>query len=224
MADASSGALDGATLAFVSAGKSIAVDWYRAAQPGVRPAVLLLHGQDGPARSRFVAPQLTAHGYHAVLIHYFDGSGDSALFGGSGLINFLAWMRVVADAAGWAAARENVDPEGIALMGVSLGASVALAQASQDRLVKAVINFFGMLPLPVLGMMVRMPPTLVLHGAQDWVVPVAAAYQLDAFLKTLGAVHETHIYLDAGHGFHGATAADAMRRTVAFLDRHLGAR
>jgi dienelactone hydrolase len=226
MADASSGADERATLSFESAGRPITVDWYRAGRPGVRPAVLMLHGRDGPERFaeayRFAARQLAERGYHALFVHYFDASTDDTLFGSAGLANFFAWMRVVEDGIGWAASHENVDGSRIAVMGVSLGASVALAQASQDRRVKAVIDFYGMLPLPALAMIHRMPPALILHGAQDWVVPVAAAYQLDSFLPTLGAEHETHIYPDEGHGFRGASGADAVQRTIAFLDRYLG--
>jgi len=226
MADASSGAGDRATVSFVSAGKSIAVDWYRTAHPGPRPALLMLHGRDGPDRFaeayRYAAHELAERSYHVLFVHYFDASTDDTLFGSAGLANFFAWMRVVEDGIGWTTSREEIDPERIAVLGVSLGASVALAQASQDRRIKAVIDFYGMLPLPALAMTHRMPPTLILHGAQDWVVPVAAAYQLDSFLTTLGAIHETHIYSDAGHGFRGEAGADAVQRTIAFLDRYLG--
>ncbi|HEV8029092.1 MAG TPA: dienelactone hydrolase family protein [Stellaceae bacterium] len=226
MADASSGAGDRATLSFASAGKSIGVDWHRAARPGIRPAVLMLHGRDGPDRFadayRFAARELSERGYHVLFVHYFDASTDDTLFGGAGLANFFAWMRVVEDCVGWAGSQADVDPERVAVLGVSLGASIALAQASQDRRIKAVIDFYGMLPLPALAMTHRMPATLILHGAQDWVVHVAAAYQLDAFLKTIGATHETHIYPDAGHGFRDTVGADAVRRTIAFLDRHVG--
>jgi carboxymethylenebutenolidase len=226
MADASSGAGHRATASFVSAGKSIAVDWYRAGAPSVRPAVLMLHGRDGPDRFAevygYAARQLAAHGYHVLFVHYFDASSDNTLFGNAGLHNFFAWMRVVEDGVGWAGSREDIDPARIAVIGVSLGASVALAQASQDRRIRSVVNFYGMLPLPALAMIHRMPPTLILHGAQDWVVPVAAAYQLDAFLKARRAIHETHIYPDEGHGFRGAAGIDAVRRTIDFLDRHVG--
>jgi carboxymethylenebutenolidase len=62
----------------------------------------------------------------------------------------------------------------------------------------------------------------VLHGGNDWVVPVTAAHQLEAFLKAHGTPHEVKIYPDEGHGFHGAAAEDSVRRTIAFLDRYLG--
>jgi dienelactone hydrolase len=226
MADASSGAGNRAGTSFLSAGKPIAVDWYRAARPGRRPAVLMLHGRDGPERFadayRLTGERLAERGYQVLFVHYFDASSDNTLFGNAGLHNFFAWMRVVEDGVTWAAQEPTIDSGRIALLGASLGASVALAQASQDRRINAVVDFYGMLPLPALAMIQRMPPTLILHGAQDWVVPVAAALQLDAFLKTISALHETQIYREEGHGFRGEAAVDAARRTIAFLDEHVG--
>ena len=80
-----------------------------------------------------------------------------------------------------------------------------------------------LLPAPALALLRRIPPTLILHGARDWLVPVAAAYQLESFLRARGAVYDMHVYQDQGHGFTGAAAADAVRRTLAFLHRHLAA-
>ena len=224
MSGASSEA-DSSALAFESAGKSIAVDWYRAALPGPRPAVLMLHGRDGPHRFaqayRFAAQSLAAGGYHVLFVHYFDSTDDTSVFGAAGLSNFFAWTRTVTDAVSWVGAREDIDPARIGLLGVSLGASIALAQASGDLRIKAVVDFYGVLPAPALALLQRMPPTLILHGAQDWVVPVAAAYQLEHFLKARRAVYDMHIYPDQGHGFHGAAGADAVRRTIEFFDRYL---
>lgn len=226
MSGASSEA-DSSALAFESAGKSITVDWHRSALPGPRPSVLMLHGRDGPSRFGqtygFTARSLAARGYHVLFVHYFDATGgDASVFGGAGLTNFFAWTRAVTDAVSWAGSREDIDSAHIGLLGVSLGASIALAQASGDLRVKAVVDFYGVLPAPALALLKRMPPTLILHGAQDWVVPVAAAYQLEHFLKARGAVYDMHIYSDQGHGFQGAAGADAVRRAAAFFDRYLG--
>ncbi len=211
---------------FESAGKPIAVDWHRTARPGPRPAVLMLHGRDGPHRVaeayRYAAQSLAAQGYHVLFVRYFDSTdGDASVFGAAGLSNFFAWTRAITDAVTWAASREAIDPGRIGLLGVSLGASIALAQASGDLRVKAVVDFYGALPAPALALLRRMPPTLILHGAQDWVIPVAAAYQLEHFLRAHGAAYDMHIYPDQGHGFQGAAGADAVQRAAAFFDRHL---
>lgn len=226
MSDSSVGEIEGTTLGIVSGGRRITLDWFRTPRPGLRPAVLMLHGRDGPRRFaeayRHAAGTLARHGYHVLFVHYFDSTETASVFGNTGLHNFLAWTHTVGDAVGWAAGREEIDPARIALLGVSLGASVALAHAAGDLRIKAVIDFYGMLPAPALALLRRMPPTLILHGAQDWIVPVAAAYQLESFLKARGATYEMHIYPDQGHGFLDNAGTDAVRRTLAFLDRHVG--
>lgn len=217
----------GERLGFTSAGNRITVEWYRPRQPGRRPAVLMLHGRDGPSRFRagyrHAAQVLASRGYHAVLVHYFESTEDGDVLGPNGLSNFLAWMRAVDDGVSWVASQPDVDAARIALLGVSLGAAVALAQAGQDDRVRAVVDFYGGLPAPALAFLRRMPPTLILHGAQDWLVPVSAAYQLEAMLRSRQTPYEMQIYPDQGHGFHGEAAEDAVRRTLAFLDRHVGA-
>ncbi len=226
MRDGSPDEAAGEALTFESAGKRVAIDWHRTPQPGPQPAVLMLHGRDGPHRFaeayRYTARSLAARGYHVLFVRYFDSTaGDASVFGAAGLTNFFAWTRTVTDAVTWAASREAIDPARIGVLGVSLGASVALAQSSGDPRIRAVADFYGMLPAPALALLQRMPPTLILHGAQDWVVPVAAAYQLEHFLRARGVAYDMHIYPDQGHGFQGAAGADAVRRTIAFFDRYL---
>ncbi len=115
-----------------------------------------------------------------------------------------------------------VNHERIGLFGLSLGGFHALAIASRDQRVGAVVDMFGAMPRPVGPTVERMPPTLVLHGDRDAVVPVRRAHELAKLLKTVGAVHEVKIYKGQGHSFTGAADQDSIERTVAFLVRHLG--
>jgi carboxymethylenebutenolidase len=185
----------------------------------------MLHGRDGPSRFNAgyaaAARRLADAGYHALFVRYFEATPSTEVFGPEGLANFFAWMRAVGDALAWAQQEPAIDGARLGLLGVSLGAAVALSQASQDPRVKAVVDFYGGLPAPAFAFLGPLPPTLVLHGGNDWIVPVAAAHQLEAFLTAHGTPHEVKIYPDEGHGFHGAAAEDAVRRTIAFLDRHL---
>jgi dienelactone hydrolase len=115
-----------------------------------------------------------------------------------------------------------VNHERIGLFGLSLGGFHALAIAARDHRVGAVVDMFGAMPRPVGPTVERMPPTLVLHGERDVVVPVRRAHELAKLLKTVGAVHEVKIYKGQGHSFTGAADQDSVERTVAFLVRHLG--
>lgn len=115
-----------------------------------------------------------------------------------------------------------VNHERIGLFGLSLGGFHALAIAARDHRVGAVVDMFGAMPRPVGPTVERMPPTLVLHGERDVVVPVRRAHELAKLLKTVGAVHEVKIYKGQGHSFTGAADQDSVERTVTFLVRHLG--
>jgi carboxymethylenebutenolidase len=135
--------------------------------------------------------------------------------------NFQAWEHALDDAISWTAQRQSVDPARLALLGVSLGAALALAHAALDLRCEAVVDFYGILPPLLLVQLRRLPPTMILHGARDWVVPVAAAYQLATFLQARRIPYDMHIYPEEGHGFRGAAASDAMARTIRFLDQHV---
>lgn len=207
---------------------SVAVDWFGGAQdPGQpaarRPAVLMLHGADGlvhAERYRSGARLIAAEGTHVGLLHYLDRTGEQRASYARIAAHFEPWLATLSDAVTWLQARPDVDSDRIGLVGISLGGSLALAAASRDPRIKAVVDYFGPLPVPAMrgG---ALPPTLVLHGADDPIVPVAHAAAVEALLKDRGAVCEIKIYPGQGHGFYGAALADANARVAAFLDRHL---
>ena len=124
------------------------------------------------------------------------------------------------DAVTYVAGQPGVDQDRIAVVGFSLGASLALAAAGEDARIKAVVDVFGPMPAGA-DKAARTPPVLILHGDRDRVVPVENAHRLEALLKKRGVPHEIKIYPDQGHGFHGPAQIDAAGRILAFLDRHL---
>ena len=75
-----------------------------------------------------------------------------------------------------------------------------------------------------------MPPTLILHGDKDVLVPVAMAHRLDALLTENKRPHEMKIYEGANHAFNfpelqiwynAADAQDAWTRSTKFLAANL---
>jgi carboxymethylenebutenolidase len=212
---------------FTSGGATIAVEWFEpAAAAGKAPAVLMLHGSDGLARAeryRAGARRIAAEGYHVALVHYLDRTGEKRASFPTMMRNFGPWLATVRDAITWIGHRPGVDQHRIGVVGISLGAALGLAAASADTRIKALVEYFGPLPQGVVTADAALPPTLILHGAADHVVPVANAYALETMLRSQGTPHEVKIYPGAGHGFHGAAQDDADRRVAAFLSRHLGA-
>ena len=209
---------------FVSGMKPIAVDAIPPSSPGQFPAVLMLHGADGlNASTRYEegASAIAEAGYRVYLVHYLDRTGERRAFFPTLFQNFEIWMETVRDAVSWVAEQPGVDPERIGIVGISLGAALGLAVAGTDRRIKALVDYFGPLPQGAIAADAHLPPTLVLHGLLDAIVPAANAYAIEALLKERAVPYEIKIYPSQAHGFRGEAHADAARRVKLFLHRHL---
>lgn len=208
---------------FASGGVGITVERFAPGAPGNRPAVILLHGADGPgSRYRAAAREVAAGGYNVFLVHYLNRTGQSRASYSTIHQNLPVWTSTVRDAIGYVQRQPGVDARRIGILGVSLGGGLALATAQQDGRVRAVVDYFGFVPRGFGSG--RLPPTLVLHGASDPIVPVSNAYDLQGILRARGVPHEVQIYPGQGHGFTGAAEADASARINAFFGRYLGGR
>src|SRR4051812_44012765 len=205
-------------------GRQVAVEHFPAPLSGPQPAVLLLHGADGLKAGRhyhLAAQVVAAAGYHAFLLHYLDRTRERrASYSEIGL-HFPAWAETVREALTFVRHRSGIDPNRLGLIGTSLGGGLALGVAAKDERVRALATYFGFLPDVVRDTAERLPPTLVLHGARDTIVPVSNAHAIQQLLQRLGVEHEVHIYPDQGHSFQGLAQLDAANRTAAFLRKHL---
>lgn len=210
---------------FDSGGQTIAYDAFvPAAANGERfPAVIGLHGSaGGHASMSEPAAMLAEHGFAVYVLHYFDRTGTTGVADKQTAIrNFPAWGKTVWDAISHVERCAEVEPQGIGLLGFSLGAYLALSVAAVDSRVCAVVDFFGGFPKEMKFFMRRLCPTLILHGEADSTVPVAEAYHLQQMLEKKHIPYEIQIYPGAGHGFTGDTWTDARRRALAFLQKHL---
>jgi len=209
---------------FKSGGKAIAVETFRPADSSPRPAVLMLHGADGLSYNtqyRAGARNVAAAGYQVHLVHYLDRTGEKRASFGTLFQNFMPWMGTVQDALAFASDQPHADPRRIGIVGISLGAALGLAVASTDSRVKALVNYFGPLPQGAIATTSKLPPTLILHGTADPIVPVANAYAVEALLRQQNVPHEIKVYPGQGHGFRGKAEDDASSRSLAFLQRYL---
>ena len=207
--------------------KTISYEKFEPKADGQYPAVVMLHGAGGMnplgggEAFRAVAKVLAGEGYVVLVVHYFDRTDTKFSDLETSKKHFAAWMETIGDAVGHATEMASVDPDRIGLVGFSLGAYLALSEATFDPRIKGVVEFFGGLPRNLADRVKSMPPTLILHGAADPIVPVQQAHDLERLLTEGGITHETHIYPLAGHGFLGADGIDCVKRTLAFLDKHV---
>ncbi len=210
---------------FTSGGKTVAVEVFEAqGAAGRRPAVLMLHGADGLSYNgqyRSGARSLAAAGYQVYLVHYLDRTNETRASFATLFRNFELWMETVRDALRYVAARPEVDPARIGIVGISLGAALGLAVSGGERRVRALVSYFGPLPQGAVSPALKLPPTLVLHGGADPIVPALNARAIEELLQQQGIPHEVKVYPGQGHGFRGAAEQDATARVVAFLGRHL---
>jgi carboxymethylenebutenolidase len=224
---------------FDSGGKPIQVKRFEPAAAGKCPAVVLLHGADGPRRNKELyhgaARRLAARGYRVLFVHYFDRTGDEAK-GAKGLTDqfkrclagtatreqaaasrarFREWTAAVRDAVAYARRLPGVDGERVGLVGFSLGAYLALAAAADEGLrVAAVVEFFGGLLREAREGLQGLPPVLGFHGDQDQTVPVKEAEDLRGLLADRGLPGEVRIYEGVGHVFQ----KDGQLQLGAILD------
>jgi len=209
---------------FTSGGRTIAVETFQAPGSAPRPAVLMLHGADGlgyGTQYRDGARRVAAAGYQVHLVHYLDRTGEKRAAFATLFQNFMPWMETVRDALTFASGDPDADAGRIGIIGISLGAALGFAVSSTDRRVKTLVTYFGPLPQGAIAATSHLPPTLVLHGSADPIVPVANAYAMEALLRRQNVPHEVKVYPGQGHGFHGHADKDATQRALAFLSRHL---
>ena len=198
-------------------------------------AIVLLHGAGGNLdfwTSRF-GPALTEVGVALYAPHYFDrtGTGRADLSTITDGVHVPQWIATVDEAVRFVASRPGVDPARIILAGISLGAFLALAFAAQlsvtestaeRRRLSALVEISGGLVEPYDRQATsRFPPTLVLHGAQDTVVPVSFAEALDATLTRLDVAHRTEILPSEGHWFTSAAVPRMLQAVSSFLQAHV---
>jgi dienelactone hydrolase len=227
-----SGNIDPQMQSFISGGRQIEVEWFAASGGSAtsngngasKPALLLLHGADGLTFAegyRLAARTIAASGYHVAFVHYLDRTGDRGVVYSRLRQDFPLWAETVRDAVAWLADQPGTDAQRLGIVGISLGAALALTTAAAEPRVRAIVDYFGPLPEELVRERPRLPPTLILHGSADAIVPVSHARALERLLQEQGTAHEIRIYEGQGHGLTGPAQLDAAAHVARFLGQHL---
>ena len=125
-------------------------------------------------------------------------------------------------------ARRKLPPSALALVGFSQGTMMAL-HAGLRRAVPpaAIVGYSGIFVLPdkakpdaVLGEIKSRPPVLLIHGAQDDLIPAQALFQSAQALAALEVPVEWHLSEGIGHGID----QEGLRQGGEFLARQFGRR
>jgi dienelactone hydrolase len=217
---------------FISGGRRIEVEWFAGSGDSAKgigngaskPALLLLHGADGLMFAegyRLAARTIAASGYHVAFVHYLDRTGDQRVAYTRLRQDFPLWAETVRDAVAWLADQPGTDAQRLGIVGISLGAALAFSVAAAEPRVRAIVDYFGPLPEELARQRPRLPPTLILHGSADAIVPVSNARALEQLLLEHGTAHEIRIYEGQGHGLTGPAQLDAAARVARFLGQHL---
>lgn len=206
-------------------GRSVRIDMAlpdEASNRNTVPAVAILHGASGFGGGTLFYPivqKLVEEGIAAFIVYYFDGLnvGNKA-----SPAYFEQRDHIVGEALEYIARLPKVDDQRIGVYGFSLGAFQALGRAVDDERIKAVVAVGGGLSWSIDRSSIEsMPPTLLIHGARDPIVPVGRARETARVLKTVGANYELQVYDGQAHTLRGSTFDDSLKRTSNFFLRTL---
>jgi dipeptidyl aminopeptidase/acylaminoacyl peptidase len=74
---------------------------------------------------------------------------------------------------------------------------------------------------PINFVTAQSPPTIILQGGLDPLVPVSQSASLDTKLQTLGVVHQYVFYPTEGHEWFGANLTHSFNAIQAFLEANV---
>ena len=223
--------IDGRSVVFETKQRPLTAELFSAPGDGKRPAVMILHGVGGfdafPAFYRRYAAALAGAGIDAYVLSYYDAADAVATKSKiaderRAVFNqrIRLWASSVSEVAGLILAEARSSGR-VGVLGFSQGGFLATAAAAQDQRISPLVVFYGGIPSLLKNEITRLPPLLELHGDADRVVALADGQALVDLARGLGQAVEMVVYPGAGHGFDGADAVDAQRRTKAFFEQRL---
>lgn len=204
-------------------------------KPGVYPGLIVIHEWWG--LNDWVKEQsenLAGQGYVVLAVDLYHGKSAADPSDAHELMRGMPQDRAIRDmqaAYEYLAARKDVKPGRIGAIGWCMGGGLALQLAiHQPRLAAIVVNY-GALPTDPNDIQQIGAAVLGNFGADDKGITPADVQAFDKTMKGLNRRIDVKIYPGAGHafenpnntgGYRPEAAADAWKRTLAFLHNALG--
>ena len=181
---------------------------------------------------RGVADRLAAAGYAVIVPDLYRGEVAADPERAHELMRGLQEGRASAILRAGAAHLQSTEEAAgrkAAVVGFCMGGRLALVSALGGRELSGAVIFYGQPVIEKERLEALSAPVLGLFGGDDHGIPVSDVRTFEAAARGAGKAVETHVYEGAGHAFFNETrpsynpdaAADAWKRTLAFLDRTL---
>ena len=231
---ASALAADGKTVSYKSGDETVQGILYTPAGNGPFPALVVIHewwGLNDWVKEQ--ASKFADQGYVALAVDLYCGKVATTPEMAHEIMRGVPEDRAKRDlhaAVEFLKSQPNVRKDRIGSIGWCMGGGYSLDVALQEPdLAAAVINY-GHLATDTDALKKINAPILGLFGAQDHGIPPDDVRKFGDTLDKLGKKIDIKIYDDAGHafenpnnkdGYRAADAADAWKRTLAFLDATL---
>ena len=206
---------------FRSSGKTVHVDRYRPGGSAPAPLVILLHGGAGPTAHHFpyrkLAVALANRGMAVEIPHYLDAAKPDRAGSGE---PYGIWISALRDEIDAYRQRSGIAAGKTALVGFSLGASLALAAAADGLPISAVAECAGSLPDRYVASLRSLPPILIVHNRGDTVMPFANAEQLLRLCDMRHYPCEARLGAGTVHGLP-SPESESIDRIVRFKSAHV---
>ena len=221
---------DGMRVSYKSGDDTVNGMLYAPAGKGPFPALIVIHewwGLNDWVKEQ--ASKFADEGYVALAVDLYRGKVADTADLAHELMRGVPQDRAIRDlkaAYDYLAAQPNVKKDRIGAIGWCMGGGYSLDVAlAEPHLAADVINY-GHLATDPEELKKIQAPILGLFGGQDRGIPPEDVQKFQQAMEKLGKKIEVKIYPDAGHafenpnnkqGYRAEDAADAWRRTLAFL-------
>ncbi len=227
-------AAEGNPVSYRSGSDTVSGVLYLPAGKGPFPALIVIHewwGLNDWVKEQ--ASKWADQGYAALAIDLYRGKVATTPDEAHELMRGVPEDRAKGDlraAYDFLRSQKNVDAKRIGSIGWCMGGGYSLDTALVEPPLAATVINYGHLATDPQSLKQINAAVLGIFGGKDRGIPVEDVRKFEAALKQLGKKVEIVVYPDAGHAFENPNnkagyrpddAADAWKKTVAFLDANL---